>query len=386
MKKLFFLMPIVISGQLIAQKFLPPPGKQLLIVGQDLDAVKNYVNTGKYPTPAGHTVYISFFSINNPQGKYPYGGLGEDLNGNPVAAVDWGAGLVSAHTAAFDPLYKNTVLVIGLSMNGSKENFDAVGQGRSDVQIIRLGAFIKKVAKPVYLRIAYEFEGTWNPAYANAETYKAAFRRITEGLRRDSVQNFASVWQTSASPIDDIVEKKHENIEDWYPGDDVVDWMALSWFLNPQYQSSVSTIKTTQWQLAEELLTLARKHNKPVMIAESTPQGYDLKNLTKRNIAGILDGPTGLGKQKVTPQQIWKAWYEPYFNFIKNNKNLIRAVAYINTNWDSQKMWGAPYSGGYWGNSQVQENYYISKQWKKEISKSNWLHGSGKLFDLLKNY
>jgi hypothetical protein len=144
-----------------------------------------------------------------------------------------------------------------------------------------------------------------------------------------------------------------------------------------------SDIKTTQRELAQELLSLARQHNKPVMIAESAPQGYHLKDLTKRNITGILDGAAGHHIRKLTPQQIWKNWYEPFFKFIKANKNLVRAVAYINANWDAQTMWGPPYNNGYWGNSQVQENEYISRQWQKEISKNNWLHGSERLFSLL---
>ena len=383
MNKLFFFVLFFISNTGVAQKLVPPGGKQLLIIGQDLEAVKNYSATNKYPSPGGHTVYISLYGINSPEGPYPYGGLGEDRDGKPVAAVDWGAGLVSAHTAAFDPLYKNSVLVIGLSMNDGSKKIEGIAKGDFDAEIDRLAKFIKKVNKPVYLRIGYEFEGVWNPSYKDPETYKAAFRRITERLRKQGINNFATVWQTSASPIDDIIEKKREKIEDWYPGDDVVDWMGLSWFLNPAVKSSTSLIKTTQGELAEELLSLARRHNKPVMIAESAPQGYDIKMLTKRNITGILDGPSGGDLRQIQEREIWEQWYKPFFGFIDKNKNLIKAVAYINTNWDNQSMWGSPYNGGYWGNSQVQDNAYISKKWKEKISKKNWLHGNGNLFSIL---
>ena len=383
MNKLFFVILFLISNKVIAQKFVPPGGKQLLIIGQDLEAVKNYSSTNKFPSPGGHTVYVSLYGINSPTGPYPFGGLGEDRDGVPVAAVDWGAGLVSAHTAAFDPLYKNSVLVIGLSMNDESKKIEGIAKGNFDAEIDRLAKFISKVNKPVFLRIGYEFEGAWNPSYKDPEIYKAAFRGVTEGLRKQGVTNFATVWQTSASPIDDIIEKKREKIEDWYPGDDVVDWMGLSWFLNPQIQSSTSPIKTTQEELAEELLNLARSHNKPVMIAESAPQGYDIKRLTKRNITGILDGPAGEGLHQLKAKQIWKQWYEPFFRFIDKNKELIKAVAYINTNWDNQSMWGSPYNGGYWGNSQVQDNEYISRKWQQRINKKNWLHGDSNLFSIL---
>lgn len=383
MNKLFLFIIFFISNIVVAQKFVPPVGKQLLIIGQDLEAVKNYSSTKKYPSPGGHTVYVSLYGINSAAGPYPFGGLGEDRDGKPVAAVDWGAGLVSAHTAAFDPLYKNSVLVIGLSLNEGSKKIEGLIKGDFDAEIERLAKFINKLNKPVYLRIGYEFEGAWNPSYKDPETYKAAFRRVVEGLRKQGVINFATVWQTSASPIDDIIENKREKIEDWYPGDDVVDWMGLSWFLNPLVKSSTSPIKTTQGELAEELLDLARKHNKPVMIAESAPQGFDIKMLTKRNITGILDGPAGEGLHQLKAKQIWKQWYEPFFRFIDKNKELIKAVAYINTHWDKQSMWGSPYNGGYWGNSQVQDNPYISKQWKEKINKKNWLHGDNILFSIL---
>ena len=383
MNRLFFFALLFIINTSAAQTLVPPGGKQLLIIGQDLEAVKNYSATNKYPSPGGHTVYMSLYGINSSEGPYPYGGLGEDRNGKPVGAVDWGAGLVSAHTAAFDSLYKNSVLVIGLSLNDGSEKIEGISKGDFDAEIERLAKFINKVRKPVYLRIGYEFEGAWNPSYKDPEIYKAAFRKVTEGLRKQAAKNFVTVWQTSASPIDDLIENKHEKIEDWYPGDDVVDWMGLSWFLNPTVKSSTSLIKTTQGELAEELLNLARKHNKPVMIAESAPQGYDIKLLTKRNITGILDGPAGKGLHQITAKQIWKQWYEPFFNFINKNKELIKAVAYINTNWDKQSMWGSPYNGGYWGNSQVQDNGYISKKWNQKINKKNWLHGDSQLFSTL---
>jgi Glycosyl hydrolase family 26 len=380
-KEIFFLLLVFFSKTLCAQKFSPPAGKQLLIIGQDLDAVKNYADTKKYPSPGGHTVYINLFAVND--SKANYGGLGEDKKGNPVADVDWGAGPVNAHTAAFDLLYKNSVLVIGLYMNTGEKIFKDVAKGKSDKEIKRLGTFIQKVKKPVFLRIGYEFDGMWNPAYTDVAAYKAAYRRVVEVLRKQGVNNFASVWQTSASPIDDIIEKKHENIEDWYPGDDVVDWMGFSWFLNPDFKSPVAEIKTTQGELAEELIALAQKHSKAVMIAESTPQGYDLKNNTKRNISSVLDGAAGNNMLQLAPQQIWNDWYKPYFDFIQKNKDVVKAVAYINANWDVQRMWGNPYNSGYWGNSRVQDNDYISQQWVNEVSKDNWLHGTVELFAIL---
>lgn len=43
-----------------------------------------------------------------------------------------------------------------------------------------------------------------------------------------------------------------------------------------------------------------------------------------------------------TAKQVWKDWYEPFFSFVVDNADVIRVVAYINTYWDSQFMWGEP--------------------------------------------
>ena len=108
---------------------------------------------------------------------------------------------------------------------------------------------------------------------------KLCLARCQRRVRDNGVSNFASVWQSCASPIDDILEgNTHENIGDWYPGDSYVDWVGLSWFLLPDESRNGSP---TQRQLADEVVSFARNHNKPVMICESTPQGYDIGNLTK---------------------------------------------------------------------------------------------------------
>lgn len=66
-------------------------------------------------------------------------------------------------------------------------------------------------------------------------------------------------------------------------------------------------------------------------------------------------------------------WYAPFFRFIRNNKDVVKAVAYINADWDAQELWAPPYANGYWGDSRVQANSGISKKWLSEISdKSLW--------------
>ena len=225
----------------------------------------------------------------------------------------------------------------------------------------------------MYLRIGYEFDGAWNRGYANKTSYILAFRRIVEVMREQAVKNVAYVWQASTSPLDDIIDTSHENIQDWYPGDAYVDWLGLSWFLPAD---EVGHGQTSQRLLADEVVTLARFKHKPVMIAEAAPQGYDLTRLTKANISPLWDGAAAQSRVSKTAEQIWQQWFRPFFEYIHANSDVIRAVAYINAEWDAQPLWSAPYRQGYWGDSRVQINPEIRQLWLDEISQSSfWQYG-----------
>jgi hypothetical protein len=356
---IFFLILVALFHQkVLAQqkaKFEPPLGKTLLIIGQDLGAVGGFAapNNNGYaeniPVRAGGiTTYSSMPSL---------GGLSMKIN--------YGSGDICAQCITSNALYYNSTLAMGLYMVNQEKN---MAEGGQDIQIKILGKWIKDTNRPVFLRIGYEFDGNWN--HYDPYYYKMAFQRIVKIFDSLQVKNCAFVWQSSTSPVDDIIEGKHEDLNDWYPGDEYVDWIGYSWFLN----------SPKQIELTDELVNFARAHKKPVMVCESAPQGYDLANLTKRNIVTILDGPSGSGTKKKSPEEIWEEWYVPFFNYIEKNKDVVKIVSYINANWDAQPMWGPPYKEGYWGDTRVEANPVIKNKWLETIGKENWLHGSPGLF------
>ena len=91
---------------------------------------------------------------------------------------------------------------------------------------------------------------------------------------------------------------------------------------------------------------MARAAGKPVMIAEAAPQGFDLERSSRRSISPIWDGNAGTGFTPLSSDEIWQAWYEPLFRLMKDNRDVVRALAYINCDWDAQPMWGPPYPSG----------------------------------------
>ncbi len=362
---------------ILLAKYLPDNNRVLLILGQDLDSVAAYQQSEFFPAPGGITTYLAFYHLNNP--SYPaYGALGMDVDGNPVDdLVDWGAGQLNAYRAAVE--YPESALVIGLNIaEGSGDNIWAAGGladiavGAYDKNIKRLADFCKTIKKPIYLRIGYEFDGSWNSGYEKKNSYILAFRHIVDVMRELGVSNVAYVWQASASPLDDVMDGQHESVSDWYPGNVYVDWMGFSWFLPPD---EVRNNAPSQRVLADEVLNFARKKGKPVMIAEASPQGYNLKKLTYSNISSLWDGEAGKSLVYKTSEEIWQEWFSPFFNYIHANRDVIRAVAYINADWDMQKKWSPPYREGYWGDSRVQMNPDIRQRWLHQIEDSSeWLH------------
>ncbi|MDX1741327.1 MAG: hypothetical protein R3178_08545, partial [Rhodothermales bacterium] len=103
---------------------------------------------------------------------------------------------------------------------------------------------------------------------------------------------------------------------------------------------------------------------------EASPQGYDLEELT-------FSLPTdGLSFERRTADEVWSQWYAPFFSFVHENSDVIRAVAYINCDWNEQEMWRPGGLNGYWGDSRVEANDEIKARWMAEINDPFWLHGS----------
>jgi beta-mannanase len=181
----------------------------------------------------------------------------------------------------------------------------------------------------VFLRIGYEFDGSWN-GY-NATQYKAAFRHIVDRLRANGVTNVVTVWQSSG------YQTNASSLMQRYPGDDYVDWVGYSYF-------------NQSWNPGDGMLDIARERRKPVMVAEATP---------KRNLS--------LGN----PITHWDAWFGPFFDRIEADSDQIKAVAYINSRWFDSPEWSAG-----WGDSRVQIRPEIKQRWLERLAHPMWAPGN----------
>lgn len=178
---------------------------------------------------------------------------------------------------------------------------DRIVDGEFDGYIDAWATELAAFGRPVYLRFAHEMNGDWYPwgAGVNGTTeadYVAAWRYVHDRFAAADADNVVWVWGPNA----DWYEGQRA-MEKLYPGDEYVDWMALSGFNwgTGSYWAGCSC--NSRWQSFEEIFatsyaTLTDLSDKPIMVAEtgSAEEGgdkaawiADLETLLKRDYPRI---------------------------------------------------------------------------------------------------
>ena len=324
-----------------------PEGEQVLVfAGQDLESIgglPEYVNgyVNHFPVPAGITLYTSLGP-----GDPSFGGEGFD---GIYETVDHGNGPTNMNLILKDPKFTVGALAIGLSMVSNEED---VAEGKLDDNIHKLGEFLLSLGnRPVFLRIGYEFDGhLWN--HYDREAYLKAYRRVKDKLDAQGVTNTAYVWQSTGWVSDPY------QLEEWYPGDEYVDWCGYSFF--------------SRWREVE-MIDFARKKGKPVFIAEASATISD--HTVK------FDGDTKETKlsNPAQAQEAWDKWFVPFFDQIENNLDVVKAIHYINTDWSVRAMWtNNPTFRDV--DARIQNSPMISEQWMAKMNNDTYLNASSDLY------
>ena len=236
--------------------------------------------------------------------------------------------------------FPNSVLQSGLWMVGMWDVAKDTGLGVYDDVIRGFSTWAKTINCPIYLRIGYEFDG-WHNELEPSE-YVTAYRRFVDITREEGVTNVAFVWHSYAAP-----PYKGYPLGSWYPGDDYVDWVAVSLF-GHMYGPDPGAD-------ANGVFDFAKVHKKPVMVAESSP------------VYGIFDGDL----------HSWDTWFVNYFS-LAYQKN-IKAISFINADW-SRYSWVAPLE---WQDARLQNNETVAEAWFMETAKDRYLKQSPQLFEQL---
>ncbi|NRA94293.1 MAG: hypothetical protein HRU26_16775, partial [Psychroserpens sp.] len=221
-------------------KFVPPPGKSLLIMGQTVEMITEYAEKFQdQPKPGGWSAYW---------GIPEFAGI-TDTHKNDT-------GTSQNHQMLVDD-FPNSVLMSAMWMVGKWKVAQYAANGDYDRILKKYINWVKSVDRPIYLRIGYEFDGPHNEL--DPDEFIAAYKHIVDLMRKKGVDNVAFVWHSyAAKPY------KSYPISAWYPGDDYVDWIGISVF-GHAYNG------TDFGPYCDDVLNFAKRHLKPVMIAESNP-------------------------------------------------------------------------------------------------------------------
>ncbi len=334
-------------------KFEPADGKCLLFVGQEMTAIGGLAefNDGyldHFKTPAGFTMYTKIRP-----GDEEFGFTYQNIPSGIFTTDDWGDSPSNMSLQVADEDFKNMALAIGFEMVNHEEK---IANGSHDSIVMVLGDWIKSLGdRPVFLRIGYEFGGSWN--HYDRENYIKAYRRMKDMYDAAGITNIAYVWQSHGwdEPLD--------YLESWYPGDTYVDWCSYSFF--SRFDES-------------NMIKFARKKGKPVFIAEATPtiNGPTTKTNGKTKET-ILSNPTQAA-------EAWEKWFIPFFNTIEKNEDVVKAISYINCHWKGNRMWvDNPTFQDV--DARLQINTDIAKKWKDKVYTDRYIHASDNLFEELTN-
>ena len=318
-------------------KYEPPHGKVLMFVGQDNKSVggtqkwnDGYID--HIGVPAGITHYVYFT-----EGKTSKLGYTFDqghIDGLLTEAT-WGAGPMCMECYLSDDTFKDTIVHLSISMEFGSE--DEIAKGEHDHLIQELAQYLKKYQHmPFLIRIGYEYDGSWNDY--DPENFKLAWKRIVDGLQQANVDNFATVLASSRRHI------PRETWEAYWPGDDYVDWIGYSFWANESPHPVA--------------LDIAREKNKPVFIAEATPRGFFLPLLKNG--------------------RVWDDWFRIFFDHVEANADVIKAVSYINANWDADPMWDG------WGDTRIETNPKLMKKWQDLMSDQRYIHQTQGTYNLIR--
>lgn len=144
-------------------------------------------------------------------------------------------------------------------------------EGKWDAYLQRFGADAGRYGKPVMIRWGHEFNGDWYP-WAGATngnspaTYVKAYRYVYDKVVAAGGKNLIWMWSPNNGPAP---VEPWNRIEDYYPGDAYVDWVAMDGYNWGTSQNWSKWISFTE--VFSECLASVQKvaPNKPLMIGET---------------------------------------------------------------------------------------------------------------------
>ncbi len=214
--------------------------------------------------------------------------------------------------------------------------------GDFDSDLIQIADMVKAFNRPTFVRIASEFNGSWNNY--KVEYFVDSYRYIVDFFDARGVNNAIYMW--NYYPSWETAPFASWYLP-WYPGDDYVDWWSMDLFT--EHFENPSN-KPHQNMLA--FINQANIHGKPIAMPESAPDGQDLDSLTT-----------------------WNNWFTPYFSMINNPTNNIKNFCYSNRNFELNDVTLTE-----WGNMRIDsklvsgfDDWALTPLYENAIANPNYL-------------
>lgn len=224
-----------------------------------------------------------------------------------------------------------------------------------DGLIRTIGRVLRDFGDPVFVRIGFEFNGSWNKYHPGL--YPKAFRKFVDLLRDEGATNFATIW---------CYEPDGEYL--WYPGDDYVDWFGIDLFQHGHFVPDAAGSRggrqaasgrgvrlETPYEKTVRFLEMAERHGKPVFISETAAVDAHLT-------------PDELDRGFVDGRNDWELWFEPFFALLERYPQ-IKGFNYM-----SQDYRGTKYAAHGWGDARIQVNSYVLERWIEALRDERFIH------------
>lgn len=324
-------------------KFEPPDGTCLFILGQsDNDYMQEYLRFVRgTPAPAGFAYYTNLSFGSNEQNIPRYKNFISQYPNSSLQLAVW-TGARFENSEGWYPGYL----------------LDDIVSGEYDAGIRALAQECLEFDMPIFIRFGYEFDGYHN-AYP-PDKYVNAYRYFVDKMEDFGVKNVAWVWHSWGVPpsydsenypdyYPPLPDGQEVSYDLWYPGDEYVDWVAVSIF-------GTGWGDVNNYGPIRELINFSDEHEKPLMIAESAA----IKTSSQRNADWVIPNTN---------------WFNNVFDLIESN-NAVKAFTYINVDWEERS------STSTWGDTRINRiNSQLRGVWLERSEPL--IHASDSLYELI---
>ncbi len=171
-----------------------------------------------------------------------------------------------------------------VSWNGTDTG--VINSGQQDGLIRQRADALRDLHVPVFLRFFWEMDGHKGDQLAggNPANFIAAWRRVHAIFEQEGATNISWVW----APTNLRFGPSNDTAPNWYPGDDVVDWIGCDGY---NWAPVYNGYPYDQFDsIFANFYAWAGSHNKPIMIAETgaMERNPGEKSAWMRNMATTL--------------------------------------------------------------------------------------------------